>query len=183
MIILGELNIRVLFDGRQPLLLKTHLLYLAVVLHDVICHGVRSEKDTEAVEPIILVSIFLLLLGPYPSYRQGTAGARRWFKVGPINFQPSEFAKIAIIIYMADLVSRKGILMKSFIHSYLPAVIMLGAVVGLVLLEPDLRTPAITASLIAFIILYVGTVLTRFIYGIIPGELARPLLSSLQGRL
>ena len=64
-----------------------------------------------------------------------------------MNFQPSEFAKIAIMIYMADLISRKKDAMKSFVHGYVPSIVVLGAVVGLVLLEPDLGT-AVTISVV-----------------------------------
>jgi cell division protein FtsW len=114
-------------------------------------------------KPIIFVSIFLLLLVLIPHIGRETGGARRWFRLGPVNFQPSEFAKLAIIIYMADLVSRKGIVMKNFFKGYLPAVIILGAVVGFVLLEPDLGT-AITVCLISFIILYVSGVRPVYIW-------------------
>ena len=151
--------------GDSLFYLKRHLLYLVVGFAMMLFAMVYDLKKIQKLsKPLILVSIFLLLLVLIPHIGRETAGARRWFKIGPVNFQPSEFAKIAIIIYMADLVSRKGILMKSFIHSYLPAIIILGTVVGLVLLEPDLGT-AITVSLIAFIILYVGGVSPLYVWG------------------
>ena len=151
--------------GDSLYFLKRHLLYLAVGFIMMLFAMVYDLKKLQKLaKPIILVSIFLLLLVLIPHIGRETAGARRWFKLGPVNFQPSEFAKIAIIIYMADFVSRKGISVKNFFKSYLPAMMILGAVLALVLLEPDLGT-AITVSLIAFIILYVGGVRPAYIWG------------------
>ena len=151
--------------GDSLYFLKRHLVYLAVGFAMMLFAMVYDLKKLQKLsKPIILASIFLLLLVLIPHIGRETAGARRWFRVGPINFQPSEFAKLAIIIYMADFASRKGILIKSFFKSYLPAVMVLGAVLGLVLLEPDLGT-AVTVSLIAFIILYVAGTKPVYIWG------------------
>ena len=151
--------------GDSLYFLKRHLIYLVVgfaMMFFAMAYDLKKLQKFS--KPIMLLSIFLLLLVLIPHIGRETAGARRWFKVGPVNFQPSEFAKIAVIIYMADLVSRKGILAKSFLRGYLPAVVILGTVVGLVLLEPDLGT-AITVSLIAFILLYVGGVNPLYVWG------------------
>ena len=151
--------------GDSLYFLKRHMVYLAVGFAMMLFAMVYDLKKLQRLsKPIILASIFLLLLVLIPHIGRETAGARRWFRVGPINFQPSEFAKIAIIIYMADFVSRKGILIKSFFKSYLPAMMVLGAVLGPVLLEPDLGT-AVTVSLIVFIILYVAGTKPVYIWG------------------
>lgn len=149
--------------GDSLFFLKRHLIYLVVGL--LMMFGAMSIDITtlkKFSKPVILLSIFLLLLVLVPHIGRETAGARRWFRIGLVNFQPSEFAKIAIIIYMADLISRKGTQMKSLIHGYVPAVAVLGLMVGLILLEPDLGT-AITVSLITVIMLYVGGVRGSYI--------------------
>ncbi len=160
--------------GDSLYFIKRHILYLALgfvmMLFALVCDLKKLQK---LAKPIILLSIFLLVLVLIPHIGRETAGARRWFKLGIFNFQPSEFAKIAIIIYMSDIVSRKGILIKSFFNGFLPAVMILGAVVGLVLFEPDLGT-AITVSAIAFIILYVGGVKSAYVLGSLIASL--PLL-------
>ncbi len=151
--------------GDSLYFLKRHLIYLAIGFAMMLFAMVYDLKKLQKLsKPIMSASIFLLLLVLIPHIGRETAGARRWFRVGPINFQPSELAKIAIMIYMADLVSRKGIAVKSFFKGYTPAMMILGAVVGLVLLEPDLGT-AVTVSLIAFIILYVGGIKPVYIWG------------------
>ncbi|MDP3730484.1 MAG: FtsW/RodA/SpoVE family cell cycle protein, partial [Candidatus Omnitrophota bacterium] len=147
--------------------LKKHLIYLAiglVLMFTAMSIDINRLKSLS--KPIILASIFLLLLVLIPHIGREAAGARRWFRIGVINFQPSEFAKIAVIIYMAELISRKGTLMKSFVHGFLPAIIALGAITGLVLLEPDLGT-AITISAIAIIMMFAGSVRIRHILALI----------------
>lgn len=140
--------------GDSLYFLKRHLIYLAVGLVMMLAAMSIDINRLKALsKPVALVSVFLLLIVLIPHIGRETAGARRWFKIGPVNFQPSEFAKIAIIVYMAELTSRKGALMKSFLHGFLPAVMVLGAIVGLVLLEPDLGT-AITISAIAIIMIF-----------------------------
>ncbi|MBP7055748.1 MAG: putative lipid II flippase FtsW [Candidatus Omnitrophica bacterium] len=142
--------------GDSLYFLKRHLLCLLIgyaLMFAAMSVDIREIRKYS--KPILGLSILLLVLVLIPHIGKEISGAKRWFKLGPINFQPSEFAKIAIVIYMADLITRKGNRMKEFFFGYLPAIIVLGAVVGLVLLEPDLGT-AVTISVITFIMLFVG---------------------------
>jgi cell division protein FtsW len=149
--------------GDSMFFLKRHLIYLLIGLVMMIgAMALDLDKVRTLAKPIMLCSLFLLVLVIIPHIGREASGARRWFRVGPINFQPSEFAKIAIMIYMADFISRKKELMKSFIYGYVPAVIILGATVGLILLEPDLGT-AVTVSLICFIMFFVSGVRMSYI--------------------
>ena len=142
--------------GDSLYFLNRHLLYLLLgIVMMFVAMTIDLDMLKKFAKPMALVAILLLVLVLVPHIGRETGGAKRWFKMGPFSFQPSEFAKIAMIIYIADFVSRKGPLIKSFWKSYLPAVMVLGAVVGLVLLEPDLGT-AITVTLVAFIVLYVS---------------------------
>ena len=143
--------------------LKRHLIYLVIgVLLMFAAMSIDITEIQKHAKYIMLFSIFLLLavlvLG------RETSGAKRWFRLGPVNFQPSEFAKIAMIMYVADFVARKGFRVKSFLYGFLPAAMVLGCAVGLVLLEPDLGT-AVTLSLITFIMLFAGGVNSGYIFG------------------
>ena len=143
--------------------LKRHILYIAIGLVMMLyAMSIDLNSLRPLAKPIMLAALVLLVAVLVPHLGRETAGARRWFRLGPVNFQPSEFAKIAVIIYIADLVSRKGLSVKSFLLGYLPAMAVLGVTVGLVLLEPDLGT-AVTVSLITFIMLFVGGVNTPYI--------------------
>jgi len=144
--------------------LKRHLLYLLIGL---VMMFFAMSTDMNLIrrwtKPVLAVAVALLVLVLIPHIGREASGARRWFRVGPVNFQPSEFAKIAIMIYMADLISRKKELMKSFLHGYMPAILVMGGVIGLVLLEPDLGT-AVTIALVGFIMMYVGGVRGSYIF-------------------
>jgi cell division protein FtsW len=150
--------------GDSMYFLKRHLLYLLIGLAMMF---IAMSMDINIIrrwaKPVLFVSVSLLVLVLIPHIGREASGARRWFRIGPVNFQPSEFAKIAIMIYLADLISRKKELMKSFLHGYLPAIIVMGGVVGLVLLEPDLGT-AVTISLVSFIMMYASGVRTSYIF-------------------
>ena len=144
--------------------IKRHLLYIGIGLFMMVLAMLADlDKVRAAAKPLMLLSILLLVMVLIPHIGSQTSGARRWFKFGPLSFQPSEFAKIAIIIYMADFISRKEKVMKSFLHGYLPAIIALGGMVGLVLLEPDLGT-AITISMITVVMLFAGGVRPIYIW-------------------
>ncbi len=104
-------------------------------------------------KPILISSLLLLVLVLVPGIGRETGGARRWFRFWLINFQPSEVAKIAFIIYLSAFISRKGNFIRDFFYGYLPPLLILCCTAGLILLEPDLGT-AILISAIALIMLF-----------------------------
>jgi len=65
-------------------------------------------------------------------------GARSWFQIGPFGGQPTEFAKLAIIMYLAALISRKGEKFRDFKRGLLPVMIIVGIVCALIMMQPDL---------------------------------------------
>jgi cell division protein FtsW len=81
--------------------------------------------------------------------------ARRWFRAGALSFQPSEFAKLAGVVFLADLAARKGEGMRDFRRGFLPAFAGLLLPAGLVLAEPDFGT-AIYLLLVFTALLAVG---------------------------
>lgn len=91
-------------------------------------------------------------------------GAQRWVSIGPIQFQPSEFAKFALVIHLAVLLSQKQQYIRNFQKGYLPLLVWVGVVVGLVFLQPNFSTGAIILS-ISFMILFVGRADVRHMLG------------------
>lgn len=90
---------------------------------------------------LLYVSIFLLVFVAIPGNPVAVTvkGATRWIGVGDLfNFQPSEIAKIAIIIYFSDSISKKKDLMRSFRYGILPYAAILVVTAGLVAIEPHL---------------------------------------------
>ena len=161
--------------------LKRHLIYLAAGLVLMfIAMSVDLKRIKELSKPMMLVSILLLVLVLVPHISKEISGAKRWFKLGPVNFQPSEFAKIAILIYMADFIARKKELVKSFMRGYVPAMLILGTTVGLILLEPDLGT-SVTISVITIMMLYVSGLRVSYIIASLLASL--PLMYALLFRV
>src|SRR5215212_5857094 len=101
---------------------------------------------------LCLVSLVIVLV---PTFGSTAYGAQRWLKLGAIQLgQPSELAKIVLVLYMADWLSRKGEQVRHFTYGSLPFAIIVGLVAGLVMLQPDLGTTMVvivTAVTIFFI--------------------------------
>ncbi len=90
--------------------------------------------------PMLLGMLLLLVMVLVPGLGVAAKGARRWLRLGPISMQPAEMVKLVTVIYMAAYLTRKGDKITSFREGLLPALIVLGFLSGLVLLEPDLGT-------------------------------------------
>jgi len=94
--------------------------------------------------PILLIT--LGLLGFTAFMGQEVGGAGRWINLGIIRFQPSEIAKLAIIIFVAKSLSLNQKYLKDFGRGLLPQLVILGIVCGLVMLQPDLGTTVVIAG-------------------------------------
>ena len=67
----------------------------------------------------------------------GQRFAKRWINIGPIRFQPSELAKLALVIYMAKMLSDRRQYIKSFFSGLMPAMIITGIFAVIIVIEPD----------------------------------------------
>ncbi|MCF8260814.1 MAG: putative lipid II flippase FtsW [Melioribacteraceae bacterium] len=82
-------------------------------------------------------------------------GASRWIDIGIIRFQPSELAKIFLIVHLAEMIKRKGELIQNYKKGFLFFLIWIFGIASLVLLQPNVST-AFIIVLTSFLILYVG---------------------------
>ncbi len=106
--------------------------------------------------PILLLSIFLLIMLYLPGFARYIRGAKRWLAIGPFSFQPSEMAKIALILYIADCLTRKKAKdISSFVWGILPIFIITVFIFLLVFGQPDFST-AIVIMVCSFIMLFIG---------------------------
>uniref|UniRef100_A0A7C3UZM7 Probable peptidoglycan glycosyltransferase FtsW n=1 Tax=Desulfobacca acetoxidans TaxID=60893 RepID=A0A7C3UZM7_9BACT len=120
----------------------------------------------------LLLALIGLVLVFLPGLGAKVRGAARWVRLGPVTLQPSEFAKLAMVIFLAYSLSRKQEKMKYFAIGFLPHMVIAGMFVALIGKEPDFGT-ALTLASIVFIMLLVGG--TRFTYILISFSLAAPL--------
>ena len=107
---------------------------------------------------LLFISVVLLVLvfTPLGSSVRGAEGGRfnRWIAVGGIQFQPVEFAKIALIIHMAHFLARNPEKIKSLFYGVMPNVLIIGLMFGLVAMQPDFGSAvllAVTAGCLLFI--------------------------------
>ncbi len=112
------------------------------------------------VTPLLFVSVSLLALVLIPHFGIYVAGSRRWLGAGPLEFQPTEIAKFALVIFVAHVLTRRESEVGDWRASVRPVLLVVVVLAGLVLLEPDLDS-AILLGVIAGAMLVVGGVRLR----------------------
>jgi cell division protein FtsW len=105
--------------------------------------------------PILIISVLLLVAVLIPGIGYRAGGAMRWLKFQSFSFQPSEFAKLGLIIFLAYFLTKKDEKIRSFSFGFLPTVLLSGLVVILVAREPDLGA-ALFLSAMVFLLLFVS---------------------------
>jgi cell division protein FtsW len=116
--------------------------------------------------PLLFVVLVLLLIPLLPfthAIAPPVNGARRWVDLGPINFQPSELARIVVVIWCAMLASKKGLQVREFKKGVLPFMLILGVVSLLILLEPNLSMATLVALLGGLVLFTSGAKIGHFV--------------------
>ena len=111
--------------------------------------------------PLLIASIVLLALVPLIGVKAN--GARRWIGVGGLTVQPSEIAKIAVILSFSSLICKNRGRMKTFSHGILPFVSILLVIVGLLVLEPHFSASIIIVAVGGIMIFLGGARLGWFV--------------------
>jgi len=104
---------------------------------------------------ILCISLLSLVLVFVPGIGGKVRGAARWLRLGPLTLQPSEFAKLAVVLFLAYSLSHKQDKMKYFAIGFLPHMLVAGVFIALIGKEPDFGT-AVTIAAIVFTMLFVG---------------------------
>ncbi len=112
---------------------------------------------------LFVVSILLLVAVLIPHVGTVVNGARRWLSLGFMNFQPSELAKFAVVIYASDYMVRKMEVKERFFRAVLPMAIAVAVVGALLLAEPDMGAFMVIA-VVAMGILFLGGVNARMFF-------------------
>ena len=112
--------------------------------------------------PFFMITIIMLILVPY--FGEVTNGARSWFRLGKLSIQPTEFAKLATILYLAALITKKGERMRDLKKGFIPVIMIAGAVAGLIMMQPDLGSCLILVATCC-IIIYAGGASMKHIMG------------------
>ena len=112
----------------------------------------------------LLGSIFLLVLTYIPGLGVGVNGNTNWLNLGgPLQIQPSEFAKLALVMWCADLYARKERLLTQWKHLLVPMVPVCGLVIALVVGQHDLGTALVLMAVMIGMIWIVGAPTRLFV--------------------
>ncbi len=115
---------------------------------------------------LFLLGLALLVLVLIPGIGRVVGGSRRWLSLFVINLQPSELMKLFAAMYVADYTVRKAAVMDSFTKGFMPMLMVMLLVGGLLLREPDFGAFAVIAA-ISISILWLGGINARIFVGLI----------------
>jgi cell division protein FtsW len=116
--------------------------------------------------PLLLTCGALLVLVLVPGIGSQAGGASRWIRVGGINFQPAELAKVALVLYMAHSLAKKKEKIRDFKMGFIPYMVVLALLLVLLLLQPDLGS-ALTLGAVAVIMLLVAGTRLSYLFSIV----------------
>jgi len=113
--------------------------------------------------PLLLLAIALMVLVLVPGIGVKAGGAYRWMRLGAFSFQPSEFAKLVWVIYLAYSLAKKREKVRSFSIGFLPHLLLAGLLVGLCMLEPDFGSSVALLFLMFVMLFAAGTKLSYLV--------------------
>ena len=112
---------------------------------------------------ILIISLILLILVIIPGIGSIRNGSRSWFGIGSFGIQPSEAAKIGLIIYAAKYLSTNNKIINKIIKGVLPLLLIVGLVFFLIMLQPDFGTGVIIVLSIIGLLFISGVKLSFFL--------------------
>jgi cell division protein FtsW len=153
--------------GDRYFYLKRHIFYIGISFAAFfIAQQIKIQGLRKLALPLFILSIVLLLLtiaSPLGSY---AGGAYRWFKIGGIRFQPSEFARLAMIIFTAHIITNKEARITQFKQGLLQPLLAVMIISLLVLCEPDFGS-AMSIGITGLALLYIGGARFKHLFGFI----------------
>ena len=121
--------------------------------------------------PALLVSVVLLAL-TQTSMGVTVNGNKNWLALGPVQIQPAELAKLAVILWCAHIYARKERLLGDWRHTLIPVVPLMALVIGLVVLGHDLGTALVLISIVLGLLWVVGAPTRMFVGSLLVASVA-----------
>ena len=150
------------YDGYSYRYLQIHIIACVIGLVGMLFTSYLPYRLYAKFANLFLILAFIgLLLVFVPGLGASVQGAdggrfRRWIQIGnlPVHFQPVEFAKIALVMHVANFISRNPERVKSFFNGVLPNILIVGVAFGLVYIQPDFGSAfllVVTVCMVLFI--------------------------------
>lgn len=161
------------YEGNSFVLLESQILYMALSIFVLVVTMNFDYRKWGKLTPLILmVSIGLLILVLIPGVGQERNGAQRWLGVGNKTIQPSEVAKIAMIMFLSFSLSKRKEVLQSFTKGLVPYLGLIGLVAGLVVIEPHLSGTLIIVITSCIVLFCAGAKISHFVGLALPGVMA-----------
>jgi cell division protein FtsW len=155
--------------GSDSYFFQRQLLHILVAILVLICfRRIPYSFYRTLAYPILGVAFILLLIVYLPSVGHSVGGAKRWLRVFGVSFQPSEFARLGFIMYLAYSMSEKQEKIKAFSIGFVPHAILFGCFTMLIVMEPDFGMAAMM-TLTVWIMLFVGGVRISYLLAALMG--------------
>lgn len=129
----------------------------------------KYKKITPFLFIITILVLIAVLFGP------SINGAKRWIRLGPLSFQPSELAKYVVVLYLAMHIDRSKFRIRRFWSGTIFYLTMAGIFAGLIYLEENLSITAIVC-MVAWIMVYVGGAKKSHVLSLVPAGVAVGLI-------
>jgi cell division protein FtsW len=139
----------------------------------IVCSFVPSATYRRLAYPLLGLTFVVLVLVLIPGIGAARGGARRWLMLPGFAFQPAELAKLAVVFYLAHSMAKKEETIQTFSLGVIPHLIVAGAFLGVLLLEPDFGTASILIVLL-YLMLFIGG--ARLHHLLATGLMALPVL-------
>ena len=146
--------------------IRRQVLWAGVGLVGMFAAGLIDYRWLRRVSPLLMLIALAGLaaaLVPGIGVSAVEGGPTRWIEIGPLSGQPSELAKLAVIVYLAAWLAAKGPTVRDLVLGVVPFVGMVGLVTALVLLEPDLGTALLIAAITGTLFFVSGARLTHLL--------------------
>jgi cell division protein FtsW len=147
--------------------LKRQSLYALLGFSAMTCAMlIDYEKWRKYAVPLLFGCMILLVLVFVPGIGGAAKGASRWIRLPGFNLQPSELAKVALILYMAYSIDKKQEKVRFFSTGFLPYMVLLAVLLGLLLKQRDMGA-AMTMVSVAILMLFAAGTRPRYILGMV----------------
>lgn len=117
---------------------------------------VSPPRWRQATYVLLLAAFLALVVVLIPGIGVVHGGARRWLRLGPLAFQPTEIAKFAVVLFLAHSLAKKGGKVEEFAIGVVPHCLVVGVIALLCLLEPDFGTVVLLVGVLASMLFVAG---------------------------
>lgn len=144
--------------GTDYYFLKKQMLFaLLGIVALVLCSHLPYRLFSSLTYPLLILALIFLAATLISGFGYSAGGATRWFRLGSFTFQPSEFARFALVIYLAYSMNKKMDVLKDFYVGFLPHILVLFMFTVLIIFQPDFGSVLILGAL-TWVMLFVGGV-------------------------